>query len=238
MTKNEGHQHGFWTRMEDVVAPRFCVGCRYRLSECEQFVCTDCLQKTERTDFARHPTDNLMARMLWARTNVQRAATVFHYHPSSALSFAIQELKYNHKPELARYIGQLAAEELIRTDFLEDIDAFVPVPITRERCLERGYNQSLLIAEGMRDVTGIPILNEVLERTFFLKSQTQMSMLQRQTNVAGAFRLADGEALRNKHVLLVDDVMTTGATMSACCLELQQAPDVRVSVFALALTQF
>ncbi len=113
----------------------------------------------------------------------------------------------------------------------------MPVPITRERCLERGYNQSLLIAEGMRDVTGIPILDKVLERTFFLKSQTQMSMLQRQTNVAGAFRLADGEALRNKHVLLVDDVMTTGATMSACCLELQQAPDVRVSVFALALTQ-
>ena len=157
MTKNDEHQTGFWTRVEGVVAPRFCVGCRYRLSKGEQFVCTDCLQKTERTDFARHPTDNLMARMLWARTNVQRAATAFHYRPSSALSFAIQELKYNHKPELARYIGQLAAKELIRSDFLEDIDAFVPVPITRERCLERGYNQSLLIAEGMRDVTGIPI---------------------------------------------------------------------------------
>ena len=95
MTKNDEHQTGFWTRVEGVVAPRFCVGCRYRLSEGEQFVCTNCLQKTERTDFARHPTDNLMARMLWARTNVQRAATAFHYRPSSALSFAIQELKYN-----------------------------------------------------------------------------------------------------------------------------------------------
>lgn len=238
MTKNERHLPSFCTRMVEMMAPRLCVGCRCRLSEHEQFVCLPCLQNIKRTDFAQHPTDNLVARMLWGRTRVERAATVFRYHPSTVVSAAIQELKYNYQPELARYIGQIAAEELVRTDFLEDIDAFVPVPITRGRCRERGYNQSLLIAEGMQAVTGIPILSEVLERTHFLQSQTRMSMLERQINVAGAFRLVDGEALRNKHILLVDDVMTTGATMNACCQELQQAPGVRISVFALALTQF
>ena len=234
----ERHQPSFWTRLLDLIAPRACVACQCRLAESEQFVCTICLLRMPRTDFALHSTDNLMARMLWGRADIERAAALFRYQPTSPVSKAIQEMKYKNQPELGRFLGRFAAEELASTYFFEDIDALLPMPITRKRQRERGYNQSQLIAEGISAVTGIPILNKVVKRTHFVQSQTRQNMLERQLNVEGAFQLVDGEALRDKHILLIDDVMTTGATMGACCQQLQQAPGVRISVFALAFTQY
>ena len=111
------------------------------------------------------------------------------------------------------------------------------MPITRRRQWQRGYNQSTEIARGVRSVTGLPILNKVVRRTHFSQSQTSLHSWQRQENVEGAFHLTHPEKIANSHILLIDDIVTTGATITACACELAKAPGVRISVLSLGLTK-
>ena len=134
-------------------------------------------------------------------------------------------------------MGRLFAGELSRQGFFEGIDAIIPVPITRRRRWQRGYNQSLEIARGISEVTSLPILKNAVRRTRFDQSQTKKKGWQRLENVADAFQLRQPEAINGRHLLLVDDIVTTGATIRACALELCKAGDVRISVVSLGFTK-
>ena len=130
-------------------------------------------------------------------------------------------------------MGRQLAYKLSAKGFFEDIDALVPVPLTSDRLRERGYNQSHHIALGIGTVTGIPVYPNILERTQFQVSQTHQNLYERRENVRNAFRLADDRSLSGRHVLLVDDVITTGSTLLACATELLKTPGVRVSIATL-----
>ena len=131
----------------------------------------------------------------------------------------------------------MAAAEFAAHGFFDGVDAIVPVPLARKRMRERGYNQAFEIARGISAVTRMPIIDKAVIRESFKRSQTKMNRWQRNENVEGVFSLVDGSALTGKHILIIDDVVTTGATVVSCARELMKAGDVRFSVMSLGFTK-
>ena len=227
----------FLTEAFDLIAPRECAICCQRLTATESVICGECHLRLPLTDFPRKPYDNPMARLFWGVFPIEKAVAYFYYIPHAQSSQIIHHLKYHHQPEVGEYLGQILARELKKHNFFSDIDAIVPIPITNQRARERGYNQSMEIARGISETAQLPILQKVVRRIKFDESQTQKKGWERQANVEGAFQLLTPGDVTGKHLLLVDDIVTTGATVKACAQELCKAPDVRISIAALGFTK-
>ncbi|MDO4820107.1 MAG: phosphoribosyltransferase family protein [Prevotella sp.] len=133
--------------------------------------------------------------------------------------------------------GAILPYGLRNITFFEGIDCIIPVPLSRKRLRKRGYNQSEDLAEGLSSVTHLPILTDVVRRVTFHESQTHLSHFQRQENLKDAFQLRHPEKIVGKHILVVDDVITSGATVCACASVMEKAGEVKISVFALGFTQ-
>lgn len=177
-----------------------------------------------------------MARLFWGHIDVVRAAAWMVYQPGSNATRIIRLMKYHHRPDAAQAAGRIAAREMAAEGFFDGVDFLLPVPLTPQRERTRGYNQSRELAQGISAMTGIPILDRAVMRIHFSESQTRQTPADRRRNVEGAFTLAQPEAVRGRHVMVVDDVVTTGSTMQACCKEMVDVPGVRISIFALGLT--
>ncbi len=225
------------TALLDFISPRACRICGKRLSTAEQEICTVCNIHLPRTRYSETPLDNNMARRFWGRFRIERAAALFFYETHSAPAGLIHDLKYHGKEELGEWLGRVTAEEFAPNGFFEGVDMIVPVPITWRRKWHRGYNQSLAIARGVAEVTGLPVSGKALRRTHFSRSQTQLSVSERMENVAGAFRIRRTDGIAGRHILLVDDIVTTGATVSACAEELEKAGAERISVLSIGCTK-
>lgn len=227
----------FWSRLVDLIAPRACVVCGGRLGIHEFFLCGSCNLQLPRTNYADNPYENDMARLFWGQLPVERCAALFFYQGGSGPSQILYELKYKNHPEIGEFFGRMIAEEWNDTGFFEGIDLIVPVPLAKERQRQRGYNQSLHIARGIGSVTRLPIVTNAVSREQFVESQTQKDRWQRNENVKGCFRLNEGSALKGKHVLLVDDVVTTGATICSCGREMLKAGDVHFSILTIGFAK-
>jgi len=227
----------YWTRLLDLISPRLCVVCGQRLAVSEEAVCSKCYLHLPRTGFASDPYENTMAKTFWGRIPIERAAALFYYQPHAETANIIYELKYNNHPEIGETLGRMTARELQLNGFFDDIDAIVPVPLAKKRERQRGYNQSLMIARGLSQVTGLPIFNKVVRRNAFEGSQTQKGRWERNENVEHVFELTDGDSIRGRHLLLIDDVVTTGATATACGRQLAKADGVRLSVLSLGFAK-
>lgn len=227
----------FLTSLFDLIAPRSCAVCGHLLTRDEAILCGGCHMQLPLTDFAAHPYDNPLARLFWGQFPIERAAAYFYFVPHSLSSRIVYLLKYGQQPEVGEDMGAVMARTLKKNDFIGDIDAVVPIPITRRRRWNRGYNQSEEIARGIGEETGLPVLNKVVKRVRFDGSQTKKKGWERVENVESAFLLVKPEAVRGKHLLIVDDIITTGATITACARELCKAGEVRVSVVSLGFTK-
>lgn len=224
------------SRVLDLISPRSCAVCGSRLAVTEEAVCTPCNLHLPRTGFHLCPRDNAMTHLFWGQIKICRAASLFFFYPHSETSSIIYGMKYGNRPHTARLMGALMARETAASGFFTGIDVIVPVPLSRGRRRQRGYNQSEMLARGVADVTGIAVETRAVERTGFHASQTNLTRAQRRDNVEGLFRLRDGSRLHGRHVLIVDDVMTSGATIMACAAEAERAGDVTLSVLTLAFT--
>lgn len=222
-------------RLLDVIAPRSCVVCGRRLAPEEQLICLSCNLHLPRTHHVLDPYDNDLARTFWGRIDrFERAAALFYHYGGAQSSYPIYQLKYFHSPEIGVDLGRLMAQEMQQHGFFDGVDALIPVPLSTDRQRERGYNQSQLIAEGMSEVCHLPVLPKVVARKAYHGSQTTHERWGRLANVEHAFALLRPEPIAHRHVLLVDDIVTTGATICACAKELSQADEVRISVAAVA----
>ena len=224
-------------KLLDLVAPRFCVVCGNRLAVSEDYVCSVCNLHLPRTGFQTHADDNQMVRMLWGLMPVERATALFYYAPGTQTTHILEALKYNDQPEIGIMMGRLMAQELKDSGFFDGIDLIIPIPLARSRQRQRGYNQCTMLARGVSKVTSIPVVESVVVRERFEKSQTRLNRWERLENVDGLFALCDPQSLLGKHVLLIDDVMTTGATVCACSKPLQQVEGLRISVLTLAFAK-
>ena len=224
-------------RFLDLIAPRPCVVCGCRLGVHDEVLCPSCVLQLPRTGFHLSPLDNPMARLFWGIIPVERVAAYTYYSPGSEMAQMVYDMKYHDRPDIGVALGRLMATELQSAGFFDGIDLLVPVPLAPRRERQRGYNQSRQLALGVSEVTGLAVSDCAVLRTVFKGSQTELSRWDRQENVEDVFRLRDADTLRGRHVLLIDDIVTTGATVTACARELQKAEGVRISILAFGYSK-
>lgn len=180
--------------------------------------------------------DNSLARKFYGRIDIEKAMSFLKFSPKSNSAKLIYEFKYHNKPYIAYFLGVMIGRELGEVNFFKDIDYIIPVPITKQRERKRGYNQSMELSKGINKITNVPITNKIIKRTSFKSSQTALNQIQRQENISGVFALDSKYHLaENKHILLVDDVITTGATTMECCRVLKQIQGIRISILSLGI---
>jgi ComF family protein len=178
-----------------------------------------------------------MTQLFWGLAPVSRAAALFFYEPHAEAAQLIYDLKYADRPDIGEDIGRMMAEEMRMADYFAGVDVIIPVPLSSKRKRQRGYNQSEMIARGIHEITHIPVMSRALKRKHFHQSQTSLMRHQRQENVAEMFELRDAKDLEGKHILFIDDVCTTGATLTACANVLKDIPGIRISVLTLGFTK-
>ena len=179
----------------------------------------------------------MLEQSFWGRCNVERAAAYSVYNRGSRIRKLIHLLKYSGRKDIGFMLGELYGSVLMGSGFTDGIDMIIPVPLDPARERRRGYNQSLCIAEGMASHCRLPVRSDILCRTGKSGSQTKRGRYERWENVEGLFTVTRPLDIAGRHVLLVDDVITTGSTMEACVTALQSAGGVMVSVAALAAAQ-
>ena len=223
-------------RLLDVVFPRYCSVCSRRLSVGEQVICINCNLHLDRTFFSKKPYDNIMTQRFYHLLPIERSAAIFYYHAGSKVCNIVHDIKYNDMPQSGIIMGHMAASEVQPDGFFDGIDLIIPMPLAKNRQKERGYNQSDMIAQGVSEVTHLPILTNLVSRDRYKKSQTHLTPVERLENVEGIFHLKHPEQISGKHILLIDDVCTTGATLVSLGKELAKAGHVKISILTLGFS--
>lgn len=220
----------------NLIYPNLCEICGRRLAPGEEVMCLHCSYGLPRTK-AHESSFNVVHERLAGTTPVDRGAGWFYYYRESPYTAMIHRGKYNGHPELLRILARKYARELERDVFFEGIDLIVSVPLHPLKLMMRGYNQTDYIAKGIRDVTGIKI-GRNLKAARFRKTQTRKGVFSRWLNSKDDYVAKNPAELAGKHVLVIDDVLTTGATLLTCCNAIHRAaPSVRISVLTLAVTK-
>jgi ComF family protein len=199
----------------------------------ESLICTECFVVIPRTNY-HFVEDNPVAQLFWGRCLIEKAAAFSYYNKGSRIRKLIHNLKYNGIREIGYDLGRLYGLSLKTSGFINDIDIIIPVPLHPLKERIRGFNQSETISMGIADVTRLPVDIKSLARILVSVTQTKRSRYERWTNVEGIFQVIDSKSIMGKHILLVDDVITTGSTIESCANELLRIEGVKVSVVALA----
>ncbi len=213
--------------------PPVCVTCGNRLINQENFICLDCWHDLPVTRF-QYEKENKVAQLFWGRVQVENATAYFSYKKGSRYQQLIHSVKYRGLKELGFETGKRFGFELKESPLFQSVDIIVPVPLHPKKEKKRGFNQSDWIAAGIAETMQRPVSTDNLYRKTFTSTQTRKSRFERWKNVDGIFGLKNPEAFNGKHILLVDDVITTGSTLEACAFQLLKIKDTTVSVATLA----
>ncbi|TXK51361.1 ComF family protein [Pontibacter qinzhouensis] len=202
----------------------------------EDFICTDCNVKLPYTEYHVHggTAENQLLKRFWGKVPVRFAFAYLHFISKGRVQRLLHELKYRGAEELGDHLGYRYGSLLSDHQYNSHFDLVVPVPLHQSKLRKRGYNQSDSFAEGLARALQLPWSNRTLERTANTDTQTKKGRLERWQNVEDIFVVRKPELVQGKRILLVDDVMTTGATLEACAIALLAAGCVEVSVAAIA----
>ncbi|WP_455584076.1 ComF family protein [Bacteroides sp.] len=214
--------------------PRCCLICGMTLAKGEECLCTRCNMDLPRTDY-HAVKDNPVEQLFWGKVSLERATSYFFYRRGGDARHILHQLKYGGQKEIGEIMGRYMATELLSSGFFREIDLIVPVPLHKKKQKLRGYNQSEWIARGVSAVTAIPVEVTGVVREKNTDTQTRKSVFERWENVDGIFRLHSPERFVGKHILIVDDVLTTGATVVACASSFEKVGNIRISVLTLAV---
>jgi ComF family protein len=213
--------------------PNLCMVCHNDLATGESVICTSCLYHIPRTKYW-FDAENPVAKIFWGRVFVQNACSFFFFSKGSRYRKLLHQLKYNGKPEVGFVLGKEFGFELGKIDAYKNIDYLVPVPLHPKRLKQRGYNQAEEIAKGLQESMGIPVSTDNLIRSGYTETQTRKSRTERVKNVSKAFKLDKPENFKDKHILIIDDVVTTGATLEECAAIVLESEGAKVSIATLA----
>jgi ComF family protein len=226
--------YDFWDDILSLLFPRLCYACGNHLLRNEKLICTECYILIPRTNY-HLVEDNPVSRLFWGRCRIEKASAFSFYTKDSRIRKLIHNLKYKGIREVGFELGKIYGQSLMRSDFLDGIDLIIPVPLHSSKMRIRGFNQSDIISTGLSEATGVPLGASILERISISETQTKKSRYDRWINVEGIFNVNDPEKIKGKHILLIDDVITTGSTLESCAVELLKNEGVKVSVAALAV---
>lgn len=216
--------------------PELCAACRESLVTNEKLLCTDCRYNLPYTNFQLQP-DNIVARQFWGKIKLEAAFALFYFTKGGKVQNLVHELKYNGQQQIGNLVGSIAGEQLIKNDIFKTIDFIIPVPLHKKRLRKRGYNQSTRFAEGLADKLNAIVEENNLVRVKATETQTHKSRFARFQNMEEVFVIKDPERLINKHVLLVDDVITTGSTLEACGTKLLEIEGLKLSIATIAYAE-
>lgn len=228
-----GYLYDFCDDFISLLFPRLCYACGNHLLRNENLICTECYVVIPRTNY-HCVEDNPVAQLFWGRCIIEKAAAFSYYNKGSRIRNLIHNLKYKGIREIGYELGKIYGVSLKASGFTNDIDLIIPVPLHQVKKRIRGFNQSESISLGIADAACLPVDIKSLVRTVVSATQTKRSRYERWTNVEGIFKVIDPQTILGKHVLLVDDVITTGSTIESCTNELLKFDGVKVSVVALA----
>lgn len=216
--------------------PSLCLACQSKHPPKEQLICVSCQVKLPKTNFHLEE-ENYFTERFWGRVLLESAAALYFFHKGSPVQKILHSLKYEGKHEIGFQLGQKYGKQLKQSPYFRTVDIIVPVPLHPKKQLQRGYNQSDTFANGLSETMRIPWLANGLKRTKYGDSQTRMSREERLLNVMEAFEVDAKNKLAGKHILLVDDVLTTGATLETCADKLLALPNTKVSMATIALAK-
>jgi ComF family protein len=216
--------------------PAYCLSCRVVLSKSEQFLCTACFNSLPQTDYHR-VIDNPMAQKFYGRVPIRYAMAFCKFSSGNPLQALVYQLKYGNQPKLGEFIGRYYGVMLAEMQWLHSFQLIIPVPLHKHKLSQRGYNQSDYFSKGLSAALDIPWQARCLQRIKHTTSQTKQTKLGRLQNVANAFYVADKQLIEGKHILLVDDIITTGATLEACSMALLEAGAQQVSIATIGIAE-
>jgi ComF family protein len=213
--------------------PRLCSGCHTALVRGEDVLCLGCLADLPKTGFEKK-SDNPVAQLFWGRADIRLATSFCCFDKGGIMQHLMHQLKYKGSTDVGEKLGKLMGIDLVKSESYQEVELIIPVPLHPKRERRRGYNQSAAIGKGLSNVMGIPLVTGNLIRNHYSNSQTNKGRFERWENVKELFGVKKPELLEGKHLLLVDDVVTTGSTLEACAQVLLKIPGTRVSIATLA----
>jgi ComF family protein len=217
-----------------LIYPELCVAC------CEEFVtpghcfCAGCITTLPASDMYRH-ADNELTERFWGRLPLVSGAARYFFARKNPIQRALYNLKYKNQPEVGVQIGKEFGRRLREGQWAKDLAGIVPVPLHPRKERARGYNQSVVFAQGLSEALDVPILHQAVKKVIFTQTQTRKRRLDRYENVGESFTVYRPEQIEGRHILLVDDVLTTGATLESCGLEMLKVPGVSLSIATIAI---
>lgn len=211
--------------------PHICSGCGSDLLSKESLLCIRCLEAMPETNFELH-AGNPVEKKFWGRLPLQTATAQYYFTRESLMQHLMHQFKYKRNKELGAQLGKMMGESLKRSGRFAT-DAIIPLPLFAAKEKRRGFNQATILCDGIAESLGVPVLKDVVIRSHHTDTQTKKGRVERWQNMEGKFILNKPEAIKNKNVLLVDDVVTTGATLEACGSALLQAENVKLSIATL-----
>jgi len=215
--------------------PDLCVICGEPLVENEKFFCFACYLKLPRTNYHLIPENQAIERLA-GKVSLEKASSYFYYNKGGIAQKLIAEIKYKGNRNLGEWIGIHLAKDMISSGFFQGIDFVVPVPLHRSKEKKRGFNQAERIAQGISQTTKIPLETNNVFRKKANTSQTKKGVFDRWKNTLNLFQLRDPDLFKEKHILLIDDVLTTGSTLEAVAQSLLKSQGVKISILTLAIT--
>ena len=219
--------------MVDLIYPPLCAGCGYLRPLDQHIFCLECLHQLPETGFHMH-VDNPFTRHFAGRIPIQTGAAFLYFTRGGATQRLLHQVKYHNRPDLITVLGRWYGKQLIKSPYWNGLEVTVPVPLHWKKFRKRGYNQSAVFSQSIADVMGLRCYPYALKRTTHDKSLTGMNRFQRIETIGASFIAAKPQLLKNKNVLLVDDVLTTGATLEACGLAMQTIPIASLRMVTIA----
>lgn len=215
--------------------PHVCIGCGSDAIESDQMLCAICYIQLPETNFFNHP-NNTVEKIFSGRIQTHAAGSAYYFTKHSILQNLIFALKYRGHKEVGTLLGKLTASQMMESNRFTDVDVIVPLPLNKIKEKKRGYNQAAEIATGISALLQKPVAPDVVTRSIYTETQTHKDRISRWQTMQNVFEVKQPERLQGKHILLVDDVVTTGATLEACGAAILNIPDTKLSIATAAYT--
>jgi ComF family protein len=218
-----------------LVFPHVCENCNIDLNDPARYLCVHCQQSLPLTDYHLYP-NNPIEKMFWGRIPLVSATAQYYFTQHSIIQGLMHQLKYNGNKELGLYLGRLVGSQFAASNRFRFVDALVPLPLFAAREKKRGYNQATILCQGIAEVLNVPVYENAVVRTTNTETQTRKNRTERWQNMKGRFEIKEPQLLRDRHILLVDDVVTTGATLESCGKVLLEVEGLRLSIATLCFS--
>ena len=215
--------------------PHICEGCGTDVLNNDSILCAACNTQLPETEFIRDE-GNPVEKKFYGQLNIEAAGAAYYFTKDSLLQHLIKQLKYHGNKDVGYYLGRHLGKYLMQSPRFASVDALVPLPLNARKEKKRGYNQAAVIAEGIASIWPRPVLKTSMERLVFTETQTHKDRISRWQSMRDVFAVKDSRALENKNILLIDDIITTGATLESCAEKILRVPGTKIYIATLAFT--